>query len=143
MAPTLEKRVASPAHFNIELRPQTMQPTVRTRLETPASGPDAAVVAGQPAGKPGWLPALVKRLGSKTPEPMAASSDSDPLMAFPSEMSPAPSKASQAPLQAAEVTKRAPAKPGAAKPPAAAPARNQKAVRLMVAGCVIVAVAVP
>jgi len=121
-----------------------MQPSTRTRPETAASGPDAAAVAGQPVGKPGWLPALVKRFGSKTPEPVAASSDSDPLMAFPSETLPAPSpKASQAPLQAVEVARPAPAKPGAAKPAAAAPARNQKAVRLMVAACVIVAVAVP
>jgi len=126
-----------------------MQPSTQTRHETPASGPDAGVVAGQPAGKPGWLPALVKRFGSKTPEPAAASSDADPLMAFPSETppasspkaSPAPSaKASQAPLQAVEATKPATAKPAAAKP---APARNRQAVRLMVAGGVIVAVAVP
>ena len=122
-----------------------MQPTMRTRHETPASGPDAAVVvAGQPAGKPGWLPALVKRFGSKAPEPKAAAGDADPLMAFPSETSPSPAlapKPVQAPVQAVEAAKPQAAKPSAVKP--SAPKRNPQAVRLIVAGGVIVAIAVP
>ena len=125
-----------------------MQPTMRTRHETPASGPDAAVVAGQPAGKPGWLPALVKRFGSKAPEPKATAGDADPLMAFPSETSPAPAPAPkavqapvQAPVQAVEAAKPVAAKPSTAKP--ASRKRNPQAVRLIVAGSVIVAFAVP
>jgi len=117
---------------------------MRTRHETPASGPDAAVVAGQPAGKPGWLPALVKRFGSKAPEPKAAAGDADPLMAFPSETSPSPAlapKPVQAPVQAVEAAKPQAAKPSAVKP--SAPKRNPQAVRLIVAGGVIIAIAVP
>jgi hypothetical protein len=106
-----------------------MQPSTRARHETPAS-PDAAVVARQAAGKGGWFPALVQRFGSKTPEAKAATTEVDPLLAFPSEAAPAPQ-----PAQAVA------AKPSAAR--AAARPRGPKAMRSLLFLGVIVAVAVP
>jgi hypothetical protein len=113
-----------------------MQPSTRARHDSPAPNPDAAVIAGQASGKPGWFPALARRFAPKTPEPKAAKAEVDPLLAFPSESGPA---AHSAPAPAARAD--AAAKPAPARPAAAF--RRPKALRSMVFAGVIAAVAVP
>jgi PEGA domain-containing protein len=108
-----------------------MQPSMRARQDSPDAQPDGAVTAGQASGKPGWLPALVRRLGSKTPEPKAAKAEADPLLAFPSETTQA--------SQPAQAAKAAPAP----APRARAPRRGAKAGRSIVFAGIIAAIAVP
>jgi serine/threonine-protein kinase len=108
-----------------------MQPSPRARHESPDAKPDAAVIAGQAPGKAGWFPALVRRLGSRTPEPKAPKREADPLLAFPSESTQA--------SQPAQAAKAAPA----AAPKISAPRRGAKPRRSIVFAAVITAVAVP
>ena len=106
------------------------QPSSRARHDSPDAKPDASVVAGQSSAKPGWFPALVRRLGAKTPEAAAPKAEADPLLAFPSETAP--------PSRPAPAAKAAPA----AAPKAAAP-RRPKVRRSILFASIIAAVAVP
>jgi hypothetical protein len=103
-----------------------MQPSTRARHDSPDAKPDAAVIAGQAAGQPGWFPGLLRRLGPKAPAPKAAArSEADPLLAFPSE------------------TTQASGGRGASTSSASAPPRTFKPGRSVLFAGVIAAIAVP
>lgn len=67
-----------------------MQSSLRARRESPASGPETAVVAGQASGKRGWFGGLFRLFGSKASAQNVPDPGANPLLAFPSEMVPRP-----------------------------------------------------
>jgi PEGA domain-containing protein len=121
---------SSPDFVNIGRDLQTMQPQMRARHDSQDAKP-AAESASKGAGKPGWFPTLVGRLGSKNQEPKAPPADTDPLLAFPSENAPA-----AAPAQPARIA----AVPAARKNP---PLRSGKKRRSIIIASIVAAIAVP
>jgi len=80
-----------------------MQSSLRARRESPASGPDTAVTAGQASGKRGWFPGLFRLFGAKAAVQSIPETEVNPLLAFPSETLPRPEPVPMAPVAVAVV----------------------------------------
>ena len=93
-----------------------MQSSLRARRESPASGPETAVVAGKAAGQRGWFHGLFRLFGSKAAVQNVPDADANPLLAFPSEAPPRPESVPAVSVAVVDVVKPA-ARPSARRRP--------------------------